>query len=167
MGKSIARYNAVLLSIIILIAGIIAIASFPTFIVEIHAVIVKKLDNYGVPWVYYKTISDGKAIGYQRNPVTSVRQADEFYELYKVNNNESAKTYFLNNVNWLVNNAIPKENYLLLPYNFPLPIYNLKAPWFSAMANGLALQVLIKAHETTQDLKYLIAAKSLLNAFFY
>ena len=34
------------------------------------------------------------------------------------------------------------------------------------MANGQALQVLIKAHEITQDLRYLIAAKSLLNAFF-
>lgn len=54
----------------------------------------------------------------------------------------------------------------MLQYNFPLPIYNLKAPWFSAMANGLALQVLIKAHEITLDSKYLIAAKSLLNAFF-
>ena len=63
MGKPIARNNAVFLAIIILIAGIVAIASFPTFFVEIHAVIVKKLDNYGVPWVYYKTISDEKAIG--------------------------------------------------------------------------------------------------------
>ena len=86
--------------------------------------------------------------------------------MYKVNNDENSKTYFLNNVNWLVNNAVPKEDYLLLQYNFPLPIYNLKAPWFSAMANGLALQVLIKAHELTQDFRYLIAAKSLLNAFF-
>ena len=34
------------------------------------------------------------------------------------------------------------------------------------MANGQALQVLIKAHEITQDLRYLIAAKSLLSAFF-
>ena len=83
-----------------------------------------------------------------------------------MNNNESAKTYFLNNVNWLVNNALPKENYSLLQYNFPLPIYNLKAPWFSAMANGLAIEVLIKAHAITQDLRYLDAAKSLLNAFF-
>ena len=42
MSKSIARNNALLLAIIILIAGIIAIASFPTFIIELHAVVVKK-----------------------------------------------------------------------------------------------------------------------------
>ena len=76
------------------------------------------------------------------------------------------KHFFLNNVNWLVNNAVNKGNYSLLQYSFPLPIYNFEPPWFSAMANGLALQVLIKAHEITQDLKYLTAAKSLLNAFF-
>ncbi len=119
-----------------------------------------------VPWVDYTTISDGKAIGFQRNPVTTVAQANEFYDNYKSNNNESSKTYFLNNVNWLVNNAVQKEKYALLPYNFPIPHYNLYPMWYSAMANGQALQVLIKAHEMTQDLRYLIAAKSLLNAFF-
>ena len=144
MGKSIARNNAFFFTITVLVVGIIAIASSPTFIVEAEAggAIGKKLDYYGVPWVYYKTISDGKAIGFQRNPVTTAIQANEFYENYKSNNNESSKTYFLNNVNWLVNNAVPKENYSLLQYNFPLPIYNLKAPWFSAMANGQALQVI-------------------------
>ena len=167
MGKSVARNNAVFLAITVLALGIITIAFSPTFIVEAEAGTKgKKLDYYKVPWVYYTTISDGKEIGFQRNPVATFAQANEFYENYKSNNNESSKTYFLNNVNWLVNNAVQKEKYALLPYNFPLPIYNLKAPWYSAMANGQALQVLIKAHEMTQDLRYLIAAKSLLNAFF-
>jgi hypothetical protein len=125
-----------------------------------------KLDYNGVPWVYYTTIIDGKEVGFQRNPVTTALKANEFYDLYQVNNNERSKMYFLNNVNWLIDNAVAKENYSLLQYNFPLPIYSFKGPWFSAMANGLALQVLIKADEITQDLRYLKAAKSLLNAFF-
>ena len=168
MNISIARNNSVFFALTILIAGIIFIVSSPTFIVDAEAggAIGKKLDYYGVPSVYYTTISDGKEIGFQRNPVTTAIQANEFYENYKSNNNQSSKTYFLNNVNWLVNNAVPKENYSLLQYNFPLPIYNLKAPWFSAMAHGLAIQVIIKAHEITHDIRYLIAAKSLLNAFF-
>jgi hypothetical protein len=65
LGRLIARKKAVVLTITILIAGIIAIASYLTFIIETHATI-KKLDDYGVPWVYYKTISDGKEIGFQR-----------------------------------------------------------------------------------------------------
>ena len=113
-----------------------------------------------------ETTIDGEPIGFQRNPVTTALQANEFYDKYKENNDESSKMYFLNNADWLVDNAINKGYYSLLQYNFPLPIYNFKAPWFSAMANGLALQVLIKAHEITLDSKYLTAAKSLLNAFF-
>lgn len=151
---------------IVFIIGIISIASSPTFIVEAHAAIIKKLDYYGIPLVYYADIVGGKAIGFQRNPVTTVAQANEFYGLYKSNNNESAKTYFLNNVNYLVNNAVQKEKYALLQYNFPKPDYNLGSKWYSALANGQALQALIKAHEITQDWRYLIAAKSLLNAFF-
>ena len=77
----------------------------------------------------------------------------------KKNNDESSKMYFLNNADWLVDNAINKGSFSLLQYNFPLPIYNLKAPWFSAMANGQVLQVLIKAHEITLDSKYLTAEK--------
>ena len=125
-----------------------------------------KLDNDGIPSVYYGRTIDGKPIGFQSNPVTTALQANEFYDKYKENNDESSKTYFLNNADWLVDNAINKGYYSLLQYNFPLPIYNFKAPWFSAMANGLALQVLIKAHAITLDSKYLTAAKSLLNAFF-
>jgi hypothetical protein len=166
VNKSVVRNYAVLLAVTVLVAGIIAIVSSPTFVVEAQAAIIKKLDDYGVPWVYYATISDGKVVGFQRNPVTTVAQAKEFYDIYKSTNNESSKTYFLNNVNWLVNNAVQKENYSLLQYSFPIPHYNLYPMWYSAMANGQALQVLIKAHEITQDLRYLIAAKSLLNAFF-
>ena len=125
-----------------------------------------KLDNDGIPLVYYGRTIDGKPLGFQSNPVTTALQANEFYDKYKENNDESSKMYFLNNADWLVDNAINKGYYSLLQYNFPLPIYNFKAPWFSAMAHGLALQVLIKAHEITLDSKYLTAAKSLLNAFF-
>ncbi|MDF2737483.1 MAG: D-glucuronyl C5-epimerase [Nitrososphaeraceae archaeon] len=166
MGKSYARNSAIFLAVTVFTLGIITIASSPTFIVEAHAAIIKKLDYYGVPWVYYATIMDGKTVGFQRNPVTTVAQANEFYDNYKSNNNQSAKTYFLNNVNWLVNNAVQKEKYALLQYDFPIPHYNIYSKWYSGMANGQALQVLIKAHEITQDLRYLIAAKSLLNAFF-
>ena len=113
---------------------------------------VKQLDKDGIPSVYYGAEVNGKPIGFQRNPVTTALQANEFYDKYKENNDESSKTYFLNNVDWLVDNAVNKGYYSLLQYNFPLPIYNVKAPWFSALPNGLALQVLIKAYEITHDL---------------
>ena len=151
---------------IVIVAGIIVLSSSSLFVKEAYAQTKKIVDSDGIPLVYYDTTVDGKPIGYQKNPVTTALQANEFYDIYKENNNESSKTYFLNNANWLIDNAVNKGYYSLLQYNFPWPIYKFEQPWFSAMANGLALQVLIKAHELTQDLKYLIAAKSLLNAFF-
>ena len=156
------KINSVFFTII-LVAGTIALSSPASFITEAHA-LPKIVDNDGIPFVDYDKIVNG--IGFQRNPVATIEQANVFYDLYKKDNDESSKTYFLNNANWLVNNLVIKENYALLPYDFFWPHYNLKAPWFSALANGLTLQVLIKAHEMTQDLKYLIAAKGLLNAFF-
>ena len=43
----------------------------------------KELDNDGVPSVYYGTSINGKPIGFQRNPVTTVLQANEFYDKYR------------------------------------------------------------------------------------
>ena len=94
MGISNDRNKLVYLAITIFVVGIIAVSSPPSFIIEAHAAIIKKLDYYGVPWVYYATIMDGKPAGFQRNPVTTVAQANEFYENYKSNNNENSKHIF-------------------------------------------------------------------------
>jgi hypothetical protein len=99
---------------------------------------------------------DGKPAGFQRYPVTTVAQTNEVYENYRSNDKESSKTYFLNNVNWLINNSVQKQKNALLQYKFPIPYYIINSIWYSAMAIGQALQVLIKAHEITQDIRYLI-----------
>lgn len=54
----------------------------------------------------------------------------------------------------------------ILQYNFPWPIYGMKPPWRSAMAQAQALNVLVRAHEITADNKYIHTAKMLLNSFF-
>jgi hypothetical protein len=151
---------------LVVIGGTISLSYPFPFITEVYAEPNIILDNNGVPLVYYVEEVNGKLIGYQRNPVTTSLKANKFYEMYKKDNTESSKIYFLNNANWLVNNLVKKRNYALLQYDFPLATYSLNPPWYSAMANGLALQVLVKAHEITHDSKYLIAAKNLLNAFF-
>jgi len=167
--------HIIILSISLIIAFIIS--SFASNIIKNNFIIKyfykippknfgQVLDENGIPLVYYSMEDDGKLIGYQRNPVYTAMQANKFYDAYKKNKNNTLKKYFLNNADWLVANAIEKENYSLLPYVFPLPIYNLKPTWYSAMANGLALEVLTKAHEITRDSKYLTSAKNLLNAFF-
>ncbi|MDA9366600.1 D-glucuronyl C5-epimerase family protein [Pseudomonadales bacterium] len=41
-----------------------------------------------------------------------------------------------------------------LPYNFDYPSYDLKKPWYSGMAQGLAVVVLLAAYEISKDDKY-------------
>ena len=50
------------------------------------------------------------------------------------------------------------------PYNFDYPTYELKAPWYSAMAQGLGIEVLIAAYKITDDDKYLHEARLAANA---
>jgi heparosan-N-sulfate-glucuronate 5-epimerase len=128
-------------------------------------------DGKGIPYYNYSNIK-GINIGLQRNPVTVTQEALRFYEKYESNpKNESAKDFFINNVDWLVSNAVEKQYngsfpYKVLEYYFPLPVYNLEPPWRSSMAQGRALDVLAKAHKLTGNTSYLDTAKTLLNSFF-
>ena len=58
------------------------------------------------------------------------------------------------------------ESYLLLPYNFPWSVYYLDPPWYSAMAQGEALPLLIYAYQLTGLEKYKDTADGILNSFF-
>jgi heparosan-N-sulfate-glucuronate 5-epimerase len=122
------------------------------------------LDRFGVALVKYGYIGENY-IGLQRNPTTISTTATDYYSKYKSNGNETAREIFLNNTNWLVDNAVPHGSYSILEYDFPWH-YELKPPWRSAMAQALAMQALIRAHEETGYEKYLESAKMLLNSFF-
>jgi heparosan-N-sulfate-glucuronate 5-epimerase len=123
------------------------------------------LDKSGVAVTDYGNIS-APYIGVQRNPVHIAQKALQYYDKYNETNNARFLDVFLNNSNWLVQNAVPRANYSLLQYDFPWPSYKMDAPWQSSLAQGRALDVLTKAHQITGNKTYLDAAKSLLNAFF-
>jgi len=119
------------------------------------------MNEFGIPEVTYNAVLRGES-----NPVTVTHFALDSYSNYLISGNETLKQIFLNAANWLVNTAVSHGNYSILAYHFPWAPYNLKPPWQSAMAQGRALQVLIRAHHITGDEKYLDTAKKLLNAFF-
>jgi heparosan-N-sulfate-glucuronate 5-epimerase len=123
-----------------------------------------ELDRSGVPIVTYGYM-DETYIGPQRNPTTVSTTATDHYSIYKSNGNETAREIFLNNSDWLVNNAVSYGNYSLLEYDFPW-LYNMKPPWQSGMGQALAMQALIKAHQESGKEKYLDTARMLLNSFF-
>jgi heparosan-N-sulfate-glucuronate 5-epimerase len=123
------------------------------------------LDENNIPIVNYG-FSNGTFIGLQRNPVTISQKAISFYESYVKYRDDDSLTSFLNNANWLVNNAVSHNNYSLLEYHFPFAAYNMTIPWRSGMAQGLAVQALAHAYDLTNETKYLNSAKKLLNSFF-
>lgn len=115
----------------------------------------------GVPFVDY-----GEPLGLQRNPVTISQFALANYDIYAKTNNGIAKQHFIDSADWLVEYANVYGNYSLYHYNFPWDTYELPSGWRSGMAQGQAIQVLLKAHEVTKDMKYLETSRLLLNAFF-
>ncbi len=100
------------------------------------------LDDDGVPIVNYGYV-ENIFIGKQRNPVTVCNTTEKYYSDYIDNNSSKAKVLFMNCAEWLVNNSKEYNNYKLLEYNFPWPRYNIKPPWRSGLAQGLAIQILI------------------------
>ena len=129
-----------------------------TFIVE---------DSKGIPYVNYGHF-DKTDVGFQRSPVTIAQKAiSNFYE-FKRTGEEKYKDLLINNANWIIDNAVYNVtgNFSILEYKFPWPVYNLTAPWHSAMAQAQAIEALSYAHEITNDIKYANTAKLLLNSFF-
>jgi len=76
----------------------------------------------------------------------------------------AARTRFMNCADWLLDHGVRRGDALVWEYDFDL--HTIKAPWISGMAQGHAVQVLIRAHSLTRDEKYLRAAEQALEAFF-
>ncbi len=122
-----------------------------------------KLDEKGVITINYIE----RKLGEQYNPVAIATYALGEYNKYYDTRSATAKNLFLSHADWLVENAIPKKDFVVWHYNFDWisPGYRCKAPWISAMAQGLAMSVLIRAWTITGDEKYLSTAKLAFNSF--
>jgi heparosan-N-sulfate-glucuronate 5-epimerase len=125
------------------------------------------IDDIGIPITDYGYVA-GVYVGPERNPITISHYALGNYAKFMSSHNNSSKFIFLNNADWLVDHAQRYGNYSVFEYKFPL-LYSPKTIqpiWRSAMAQGLAIEVLSKAYKMTGDISYLESAKKLLNPFF-
>ena len=126
-------------------------------------------NNEGVPYYNY-SVTGHHSVGLQGNPLAVATEALKLYKQFQSTSNESAKKYFINNVNWLVNTNMLKNNgsFSTYEYSFPWNIgdYVVEPYWRNAMANGKALSPLFKAYQLTGNSTYLDTAKNLLNSFF-
>ncbi len=155
----------IILAIILLVLSIVIILEFFRELSLLSKSKNRIIDDNGIPFTDYKTI-EGIYIGKQRNPVISSMFAISYYDDYVITGNETAKLFFFSNADWLVSYSKLRGNYSIYEYEFPWPKYNLPLFWTDGMAQGKAIQVLLKAHELSNDQKYLDEARLLLNAFF-
>jgi hypothetical protein len=77
---------------------------------------------------------------------------------------EAAKAH----VNWLMAHAIHQHDTLFFPFNFdyaPFWPYDLKAPWYSALTQGLVLSLCVYLYRETQEAQYLDWSHTIYQSF--
>ncbi len=123
--------------------------------------------NTTIPLVDYGYLN-GQYIGPQLNPVTISQAAIKNYHSIEKSNytNETEIVNLIIKADWLLEHAKEKGNYSILEYNFDYPKFKMESPWISGMAQALAMQALIKAHNLTNDDRYLNLSEKLLNTFY-
>lgn len=123
--------------------------------------VVSLVDKEGI-----RVLNYGGDIGLQYTPVAVSQYALGNYELYLNTKDEKYKEIFLKQADWLVRNEITtNKGFGIWEYKFDWKPYNIKAPWISAMAQGQAISVLLRAYQLTGDERYFSAAKRALGAF--
>ncbi len=121
-------------------------------------------DKDGIPLLNYH----GR-IGIQYNPIAIAQYGLGNYNLFLRTGDSAYKEKFILVADWLVSNL--KQN------NSGIWVWNhyfdweyrtqLRAPWYSGLAQGQGISVLVRAFDITRDKKYLDSAERAFESFFY
>jgi hypothetical protein len=118
-----------------------------------------RLNADGILETYY---SGG--IGWQRNFVNSAQFALFCYEDYIRNKNNESERLFWEQIKFFCSNYNEIDNMIAYPYDFPY--VGLAAGWYSGMAQGHALNLLIRAFILSDDDYYLNLAQKVVDFMF-
>lgn len=121
-----------------------------------------QFDSVGIPLLNYHG-----AIGLQYNPIAIAQYGLGNYNLYCRTGEKSRRSKFLNIADWLV------ENLEETPFGTRVWCHHfdfeyrdiLKAPWYSGLAQGQGVSVLVRAHQETGEKTYLDTAKEAFETF--
>jgi hypothetical protein len=120
------------------------------------------LDKNGIPKLDYRG-----EVGLQYNPIAIAQYGLGNYNLLGNEDDDERRKRFLRSADWLVENLEQNPHGVWVwnhhfdwEYRTPL-----KAPWYSALAQGQALSLLVRAHDETGDERYLDAAQRGFTAF--
>jgi heparosan-N-sulfate-glucuronate 5-epimerase len=119
-------------------------------------------DSSGVPQLDYHG-----HIGLRYNPIAIAQYGLGNYNLYRGNADPDPRRKFFIAADWLCSHLEQNPQGLAVwnhhfdwEYREPL-----RAPWYSALAQGQGISVLVRAHSESQDARYLEAARRALACF--
>lgn len=113
-------------------------------------------DEHGIPLLDYHG-----EVGRQFYSIAISQYALGNYNLYKQTRNADFLGKFIANAKWLVSNLRSNDRGVALwAHDFDFEYFKpLTAPWFSGLAQGQGLSVLLRAYAETDDRTYLAAAE--------
>ncbi|MDY6949971.1 MAG: D-glucuronyl C5-epimerase family protein [Thermodesulfobacteriota bacterium] len=119
-------------------------------------------DDAGIPLLDYH----GR-VGLRYNPIAIAQYGLGNYNLYRRTRKENRKSKFLCAADWLAQNLEKTAHGTRVwHHHFDWEYRDkLKAPWYSALAQGQGLSLLIRAHQETRKDSYLQAAHEALHTF--
>lgn len=105
-------------------------------------------------------------VGVQYNPVTIAQSALKHFEKFKITQDQDNLDKAINHVDWLKDNLVENEQGVFVwLYRFDYPRYQLTAPWYSGMAQGLGIKSLTVAYEVTGRYEYFELASLAFGSF--
>lgn len=113
-------------------------------------------DQNGIPLLDYQG-----QVGKQYNPIAIAQYGLGHYNLYKQTNEKKYLESARKQADWLVNNLeINQQGAKVWMHHFDWEYRDkLKAPWYSALAQGNGISLLVRIYLATKDQKYYEAAK--------
>ena len=113
-------------------------------------------DASGIPMLDYRG-----HIGLQYNPIAIAQYGLGNYNLFVEEKSDQRKKRFLAAADWLVGNLVKNAHGVWVwNHHFDWEYRDtLKAPWYSGLAQGQGISLLVRAHHATHDPNYEAAAR--------
>ncbi len=110
------------------------------------------LDDAGIPFQLHST---------EYHPILVAQYALSQWNQYLATNDQNHCSIFLRQARWFVGQEISiGENAGGWPISSPHPDVRGNGPWLSALVQGYALSIPIRAYQLTQEEKYLLGSTS-------
>lgn len=120
------------------------------------------IDSDGIPMLNYRG-----AIGLQYNPIAIAQWGLGNFNLWQRSHDDTARRKYIAASDWLCQNLTPNAHGIHVwnhhfdwEYRTPL-----RAPWYSALAQGQGISLLLRAHADTGESKYIDSASFAFKSF--